>query len=398
VNSLWRHIRIITDVYDGTLPLSHFLKQYFRAHPRLGSRDRKVLSDMAYCWYRCSKGITSLLSFEKKLQVCLFLCETNTQHTRTFLPESWREWGADTPEGRIQFLQEKTGIAIDVSALIAFRPVLSSCISEQDWLHSMLRQPRLFLRVPTGVEQLNAALQGQNIAHHVLTIEYPVEGAASPVHSSCVALNNGVDVAKTLPSDSYVVQDLSSQLTGLYFRPGKEESWWDCCAGAGGKSLLLQQIMGVQLTVSDRRATILHNLKHRFRQYGVAVPEIVVTDASDLSSLHAAFADRRFDHIICDVPCSGSGTWARTPEQLYFFQEERLNHFTETQKRIAGNALRFLKPGGRLIYITCSVFAAENEMVTAHLARQSGLVVKEQELINGTANRADSMYVAVLSN
>jgi 16S rRNA (cytosine967-C5)-methyltransferase len=110
-------------------------------------------------------------------------------------------------------------------------------------------------------------------------------------------------------------------------------------------------------------------------------------------------ANRRFDHIIADVPCSGSGTWARTPEQLYYFDAASLHSFSQRQKEIAHNALRYLRAnGGTFTYITCSVFAEENERVVADiLEKNSSIKLVQQKLINGVASGADSMFVAVFT-
>ena len=153
---------------------------------------------------------------------------------------------------------------------------------------------------------------------------------------------------------------------------------------------------GVQLTVSDKRQTILRNLVDRFSLYKHQQPTKYVLDAADEHELQSKLGDRQFDNIICDAPCSGSGTWARTPEQLFFFKEEYISDFASLQQTIAGNTVRFLKSGGRLIYITCSVFRKENEAVVDAVIEQHKLTIEHQELINGTERKADSMYIAVL--
>src|SRR5690554_3178735 len=86
---IWQHIQTILENYTGGVPLSHFLKNYFKLHPKLGSRDRKILSDMAYSWYRCSKALREDLPLEQRMQACLYLCVTNTPQTRQFIPADW---------------------------------------------------------------------------------------------------------------------------------------------------------------------------------------------------------------------------------------------------------------------------------------------------------------------
>src|SRR5690606_17107648 len=198
---------------------------------------------------------------------------------------------------------------------------------------------------------------------------------------------------KLLSADSYVVQDFSSQSTAHWFAPKPNEQWWDCCSGAGGKSLLLKDLEpSVILTVSDIRPSILHNLKERFRIYGHRVEQSFVSDLTQ--PLKSSFTD--FNGIICDVPCSGSGTWGRTPEQLYFYQPESLSSFTERQKIIAGTASKHLHQTGKMLYITCSVWQEENEDVIRFLEAEHSLICEDSQIINGIPYGADSMFVAVL--
>lgn len=261
---------------------------------------------------------------------------------------------------------------------------LSDGVAREDWLTSMLHQPDLFIRIRKNEKQICRTLDNNNIDY-------------SFVRPGCMQLANGTAVDKLLSPDCYVVQDASSQATGDLIRPLAGESWYDCCSGAGGKSLLLMD-KGVQvaLTVSDKRASILHNLGERFRLYGHPRPTAVVADASNHAELNGKLGSQKFDHIISDVPCTGSGTWARTPEQLYFFDAATISKFSALQQQIAGNVATFLKPGGCLVYITCSVFREENETAIAAIAAKTDLKVQEQRLINGIARRSDSMFAAVL--
>jgi 16S rRNA (cytosine967-C5)-methyltransferase len=121
-----------------------------------------------------------------------------------------------------------------------------------------------------------------------------------------------------------------------------------------------------------------------------------VLDAADTNAIADKLSSRTFDGIICDVPCTGSGTWARTPESLYFFDPATLNTYTERGETILRNAVDYLKPDGRLIYITCSVFHAENEAVVEKVAKEKGLHIEQMQLINGIEQKADCLFVAVL--
>jgi len=100
--------------------------------------------------------------------------------------------------------------------------------------------------------------------------------------------------------------------------------------------------------------------------------------------------------IICDAPCSGSGTWGRTPENIRFFTEAHIRDFTERQRAIVTHILPLLPTGGYLLYITCSVFREENEEMVSWLLQESGMELVSQEVINGYLLQADTMFGALL--
>ncbi len=374
---LWQHIQSLIDTYNGSVPLTHFLRKYCKSFPKLGSRDRRILSAAVYSWYRCIDGLSFYGKpvvndpdmFEKCVQKSLQLCNAMTKETMRLTAD----------------IQDQTeGLLFDAGLLCPEHIQLSKGIEREDWLHSMLIQPRLFIRIRKERHLTERLLAENNIPF-------------VSIGDDCLSLPNGTAIDRILPDDCFVVQDASSQATGSLFTPMEGERWLDCCAGAGGKSLLLMDKgLNIHLTVADRRSSILKNLKERFIKYNLPVPEIVVADMASGNS-GAAFANgSRFDNIICDAPCSGSGTWSRTPEQLHFFEPTVLGEFTSMQTAIAVNAVQYLKPGGKLYYITCSVFRRENEEVVEAVASQTGLRVQHQQIINGIDNGADSMFVAVL--
>ncbi|MBS1773762.1 MAG: RsmB/NOP family class I SAM-dependent RNA methyltransferase [Bacteroidetes bacterium] len=394
---IWQHIEQIIKEYKGNTPLAIYLKNYFRQHPILGSRDRKTLSEMAYSWYRCSKGMNETLSFETKMQCCLFLTGNNSKLISPFIPQ---EWGYNENLSRNEKLnilnsQNKPGIVpgnnihtnntvFRLQHIFDADVQMSMKLDKYDWMQSMLTQPDLFIRVRSHKKEIIEALTNENI-----TFKW--------INDTCLALPNGTSLEKCLKPSWYVIQDLSSQTTGNFFKPVDGDVWWDCCSGAGGKSLLLKDINpSVKLVVSDIRESIISNLRERFKQYHLELPSSYILDAGDKYELSNKMGHNRFNNIICDVPCSGSGTWGRTPEQMYFFNPHSISEYALQQKEIACNAAAYLLPGGTMYYITCSVFAAENENVVEHLLSKRSFTLEHKELITGINNKADSLFIAVL--
>jgi 16S rRNA (cytosine967-C5)-methyltransferase len=189
---------------------------------------------------------------------------------------------------------------------------------------------------------------------------------------------------------------LSSQKSGLAIPAKENEKWWDCCCGAGGKSLLLSDtVNNIHITASDKRESIIANFTQRLSKNTKNNIELLVIDLQQ--SLPDKIANSKFDGIIADVPCSGSGTWARTPEKLTSATLD-LESYEVLQKSILLKVLPVLKSGGKLIYITCSVFRAENEAIVEWLKTHMDLIFLTQETLIGIDSRSDSMFYAIFEN
>ncbi|RQO32166.1 hypothetical protein DBR32_00700 [Taibaiella sp. KBW10] len=358
--------------YDGTVPLTHFLKQYFKAHPKLGSRDRRAISDAVYTYYRVAR-------FYPAAQYTL-----------------WDIIQHGLSSGKLQnpFLEKALAAsATQTIAQVSEKPFEALAFSEgmdaAVWHASIATQPLLFIRMRKHIPGIIQRLQEQAIVFQQLG-------------NQALSITNGAQIDKILKPSDYVVQDWSSQRSlDLFLQTAvpdkqKELRVWDTCSGAGGKILLLKDLLPEAAILStDIRESILHNLKERARLYGHKKIATKIVDSSSALEV-SQMMDTDFDLVLCDVPCSGSGTWARTPEQFHFFDPKRLADFAALQFSIADNACTKVKPGGYFLYITCSVFAAENEaVVTKLLAHHPELSLIQSQLRNGIEDRADSMFVAL---
>lgn len=388
----------IIDDYDGKLPLSLFLKNFFRLHKQMGSRDRKTVSALAYNYFRPGHALKDI-STEERIFAGLFLCGNQYSPLLEYFRPDLNELAEQSLQEKLQVMQHKFP-GFRLQDIFPWKEELSAGIDHEKFCLSFLQQPKLFIRTRLNKqEEITGLLQNAGISFEC-------------IHDNCIALPNGTKLENIIRETSwYVIQDYSSQRTAEYLQfpapqpaphnPPKESArWrtqlvWDCCAGSGGKSMLWHDLHpGVSLFVSDRRPSILSNLHKRFRENGITNYEAAVIDLVTVQS--GPLKSRRFDAILADVPCSGSGTWSRTPEQLYFFKPGKINEFAELQQNIARRIISYLKKEAPLIYITCSVFRKENEERINNLQAESGLHLEQSGIIPGYEMGADTMFAARL--
>ena len=381
INQLKTFQRIL-DEYPAETPLSKFLPGFYRQNKQMGSTDRRIASRLLYNYFRLGRALTGIPA-DERLFVSEFLCNTQLN---SFLQHFKPDWAAC-----IGFtMAEKLAIVrssypeFNLDELFPWTDQLSAGIDKEAFLRSFFIQPDLFIRVYKGFEiQVKVALAAAEVI-------FKDEG------NNCFSLPNGTRLEALIPNPHwYEVQDLSSQQTAQFFKPQKWESWWDACAASGGKSLLLHdQEPTIKLVVSDIRESILANLDERFQQAGLLKYQKKLLDLTQNNDL--ILHDYAFDGIILDAPCSGSGTWGRTPEMISQFDSHKIEFFQRLQQSIARNVVKYLKPGKPLIYITCSVFKAENEGVVNFMIKELGLKLEEQKVLKGYENKADTMFVARL--
>lgn len=364
--------RQIIESYHGQEPFVFAIKKFFVANKKIGSKDRKQISQLCYSYFRLGKALAELPT-EERILAGYLLCTTADDELLKELRPSF------DPS------------SLQVQDIFPWEDELSAGIDYPAFCQSFLIQPDLFIRIRPGYEKsVPAKLENAGIKFESVT-------------SSCIALPNSSKIVRQLkdsPGETIialnkeaVVQDYSSQQVAG-FLPGLHQPLvWDCCAASGGKSLLVYDtIPGIDLTVSDIRENILINLRKRFREAGITNYKSFVADLISTSSVKPA----AFNLVVADVPCTGSGTWGRTPEQLFYFQKDKINEYAAKQKRIVSGVVPALKPGGYLLYITCSVFKKENEEAAAYMQEELDLDVVNMKLLTGYSRKADTLFAALL--
>lgn len=373
-----RNFQKALTAYSFDEPFSRFLTQFFKNNKQMGSSDRRMTSRLCYNYFRLGNAMTHLGQLER-LTIAEFLCEQHSEIVQLYQP-TWEANQSCTVEEKCTLLTAIYGTEL-LTNVFPNTDELSSGIDKDAFIKSHFVQPDLFIRIQRGKETF--------VEKHLSQagIVYKQE------RDQTYRLPNGTKLQNVSVTEGVIqVQDFSSQESLNSAQISAGQSWWDACAASGGKSLLLlDKEPRINLLVSDLRLSILRNLDERFQKSGVQVKY-----RKKVIDLTANFAhvlrDESFDGVILDVPCSGSGTWGRTPEMIQQFSQESIAEFSHLQKQIASNVVSYVKPGGQLIYITCSVFAKENEEVAKYMQEHDGLIYEDGGLIPGYHRGSDSMY------
>ena len=374
--------KVLQSHKDGE-PLVHHLKRFFAADKKYGSKDRKQISSLCYNFYRLGNAKKNE-SVEQRIIIASFLC---SHEHNPFLQEIKPELNERI---YLSTSDKLTFLRINLNDIFPFQKEIGEVVDQEKYALSFLEQPKFFVRIRPGKEvMVLKKLTNNNTEFEEIT-------------TSCIELPQGFKTDSFfVPNKEVVVQDRNSQLVFNYLQRQdvylkKDILVWDCCAASGGKSILLYDILHghVRLNVSDVRPSILNNLRNRFKEAGI---KNYHSFTANLLEEQSAIPEKKYDVIICDAPCTGSGTWSRTPEQTSFFDTAKIDEYAATQLKIASNAINYLQSGGLFFYITCSVFKKENEDVVAALKQKFHLQVLQMEYLKGYEVQADTMFVAVFT-
>ena len=376
----------LTEEYSGQQSFGDYAREFFRAHKKYGSTDRRQILQLCYAGFRTGGALPDHSAAER-IMTGLFLCSPEPNVLLQHLKPEWNDKSSLSLEEKLQLVN------VDPEKIFPWKEELSEGMETSAFNVSFLVQPDLFLRLRPGKEKF---------------VKEKLREAGIPfteIGAGTLSLPNASKVDAALEADKEaVVQDLSSQRIAHFVQRAGEHrnigNAWDCCAGSGGKSIMAFDTIGhIQLTVSDIRESILENLQQRFRVAGIKNYSAFVADlaAAKFDASHYLSAKTRFDLIIADLPCTGSGTWGRSPEHLSFFDAAQIDRFSLLQKNIVSNVIPLLSPGGAFLYITCSVFKKENEELVQFIQQEHGLKLTHKELLRGYEEKADTLFAALFT-
>jgi 16S rRNA (cytosine967-C5)-methyltransferase len=409
------HIRpsaeLLQSILDGSLPADSQIYHYFRAHPAMGVRDRGQVAETVYGCLRDRRVLEYLCGDDNVTADCLVAAQLLRQGlSARALEENGYRRDVRELAARVRTL--------DASAL---PPEVRANLPDWLWqrLFAELGEPEALLLAealnrPAPVDlRVNTLKASREDVHRRLAAE---GFETTPTPYSPVGLRRATRESlfntTAFKDGLFEIQDEGSQLLSLLVEPRRGETVVDFCAGAGGKTLHLGALMANtgSLYAFDTSAKRLERLKPRLRRSGLQNVR-TVTIAHERDERVQRLAGKA-DRVLVDAPCSGTGTLRRNPDIKWRALD--LVALAMEQKKILAAAASLVKPGGRLVYATCSLLREENEEVVAEflgsnpgfailpvsevLARRHIPLVADGEFLRLLPNRhlTDGFFAAVL--
>lgn len=226
--------------------------------------------------------------------------------------------------------------------------------ARDDWFQVLQQGPNLWLRARRGHGTALAKKLG-NAKTHLLPDAILYQGDEDLFRSP------------EFHTGEFELQDISSQAVGFICNPQPGETWWDACAGEGGKLLHLSSLMENKglIWASDRAEWRLKHLKRRAGRAKAFNYRAALWNGGPKLPTKT-----KFDGVLVDAPCSGVGTWQRNPHARWTTTLEDVKELAAVQKQLLSNVAASVKPGARLIYAVCTLTKSETIEVADHFEKQ----------------------------
>ncbi len=349
-----------TEILKFTSPSDSILSNYFKTNRELGGRERPVIADLAYAVIRNKTYLEKTSGSEDALMLCLAaLNKIFGLSLKSIKSKVAAKWHKD-----IQRLGDERSGELSTQERYSLPDWLWRRIETQygtdggaSLAQSLLRKAPFDLRVNlvrSSRDKVLAALAAEGIEATPTSL--------SP-HGIRLKDNFGLQKHRLFLDGHIEVQDEGSQILAQLVGAKRGQMVVDFCAGAGGKTLALGAMMSNsgRLYAFDVSAKRLDRLKPRLKRSGLSNvhPQLIGSETDP--RIHRLTG--KIDRVLIDAPCSGLGTLRRNPDMKWRQEEKDIASMSDKQFRILSSASKLVKPGGLIVYGTCSLLRDENESV-----------------------------------
>lgn len=377
---------IVNSVFNDHKVLDYELANAFGANPKWGKRDRSFIAETVFEVVRWRRALSFLVGSDETTA----LCAAQWVRMGFDLPEWWSYTGATAETIKAR----ETELADQPRTIRESIPDWLDALGAEElgdaWdseLAALNQRTRVYLRVNTLKTTRAKAIEWLATFH--------IPATEVPGLPDALALLPGKTIPKSVRMDGRVeIQDGGSQMIAPLLDPQPGERVIDACAGAGGKSLHLAALMHNegQIFGMDIAKRKLLELERRAKRAdaGKMIKSRAIT--STITTDYAEVADR----LLIDAPCSGLGTLKRQPDLKWRLTHEQIDKVRSIQAELLSKYTAMLKPGGRLVYATCSILPSENRAAVDHLLSQGGFSLIKECPVSPASTGYDGFYAAAL--
>lgn len=353
--SLQKHAGILMErIYKKPFAANELINTYIASHKHFDGADKRALLDLVWRSVRAMARLKFAYPNDTWEERVKHLMDKGVPEVKN--APNWIQW--EVPEWFPAHVPEAEK---ELPSLLENPPIILRAIGDREKVQEMLRQE--------GIETEPTKLSPYGL---VLSEYKNLTGTQ--------AWKEGL----------IEVQDEGAQLLSLDIGVKPGDKVFDFCAGAGGKSLIFAQMMNNKglIWAYDITAKKLFELVKRATRAHIDIVEI----KPQLPPF-----SRQFDYVVVDAPCSGCGTWRRSPNLRWQLTEKQLRHITKSQAEILNRAENYVRDGGRLAYITCSLTRDENEaQVEAFLKTHPNYQVIKQKRYSPARTGTDGFFLCLM--
>lgn len=349
-------IEILAALQNTAQPVDRFLRDWFRARRYAGARDRAAMAERIYDIFRHRASYAWRMGSDQPRALVI----ASLMHESAELPEIFN--------GSRYAPAALTEVELNALASPPQEPPPLAVLGEfPDWLEPELTRslgndllPELqamLSRAPIDLRANRLKTSRDMVCRELGSLGFeakPMKFTPDGVRLNAGAGLNALQKTGLFNNGAFEFQDEGSQILACLVEARSGQRILDFAAGAGGKTLAIAAEMQNrgQIDAFDAQPDRMKPLAERARRAGAIIIR-AVTDPASLA--------QDYDAVLIDAPCSGSGTWRRNPDAKWRLTRQLLMKLHDVQAEVLDRAAAYVRPGGRLIYATCSLFRSENE-------------------------------------
>ncbi|MFV0627234.1 MAG: RsmB/NOP family class I SAM-dependent RNA methyltransferase [Alphaproteobacteria bacterium] len=347
-------LELLEEIFKDKKPADNILNDYLRARKYIGSKDRRFITETV--WKIIRNRLKLSFDINSKHPRDILLCFVKDENLSEIFDDS--QYGLDS----LTVQEEKKLKEINENPYPAYVELETPL-----WLYDKIKDDKL-LRALNSTASADFRINASN--RDIVIAELKGEGydfIKTPYSPIGIRSENRISLPNCIAykEGKIDVQDEASQIVSLLCDVKESDKIVDYCSGAGGKALTLSFLLKNKgkIQVHDIDWHRLEQIKPRIERLGVQNIEIC-----------REITDEDYDIFIIDAPCSGTGTWRRSPDAKFRLTKDKLEELNKIQLNLLKTAYAHTKVGGKIIYITCSVLKDENESIILNFLNENNMV------------------------